>query len=314
MRPGMISRALAFAVLVATPLCVRAQALVDPLARMYSSIRELDFQGSFVYARNAQVEALRIFHAGGMLERERLIGLNGARTEISRENGTVTCSLGSAPSMLFHDPAARLLPLLPDLRGGVSSRLYTVVVGGDDRVAGYKAQRIDVVPSDAYRYGYRIWLEDQSGFPLRSAVVDASQRTLEEFMFVSLDIGTRPRESDLAPGAGTSIVAEPDEAPESVARWKVADLPPGFVLLRSQRAAQGGDATEHQVYTDGVASVSVYIEPRTQANAVDRGFNRGMLNIYTHESAQWRIAALGDVPRATLERMVRSVQPAAATR
>jgi sigma-E factor negative regulatory protein RseB len=101
----------------------------------------------------------------------------------------------------------------------------------------------------------------------------------------------------------------PDEAPLAGAHWRVADLPPGFTLARTQRSAQDDDAAEHQVYADGLASVSLYIEPRAKPGAADLALGRGMLNIYTHEGSDYRVAALGDVPRATLERMARSIQP-----
>ena len=85
---------------------------------------------------------MRIFHAGGSPERERLVGLNGARTEIAREGGVITCVSGDAPSKLFDTPGARLLPLLPDLRGSSLATYYTVSTGNEERVAGYRARRI----------------------------------------------------------------------------------------------------------------------------------------------------------------------------
>ena len=279
----------------------------DPLGRMYAAIRQLDFQGSFVYLRGGKVESLRIFHAGGTPERERLVGLTGARTEIAREGGVVTCLGDNAPSKLFDAPGARLLPLIPDLRASSLAALYSVSLGAEERVAGYMARRVDVVPRDGYRYGYRLWLEDESGLPLRSSIVDASRRTLEEYMFVTLDIGTRPRDRDLAPSASAAVVDAVDEK-RIQPQWQVDDLPPGFVLTRAQKPAQGDDKSEQQLYTDGLANVSVYVEPHAGADGADRGLARGMLNIFTHEGGGWRVAAIGDVPRVTLERMVRSMR------
>jgi sigma-E factor negative regulatory protein RseB len=298
----------ALALAVALPSHADQSATADPLARMYLAIRQLDFQGSFVYLRGGKAEAMRILNSGGSPERERLVGLNGARTEIAREGGVVTCVSGDAPSKLFDTPGARLLPLLPDLRGRSLATYYTVSTGDEERVAGYRARRIDIVPRDGYRYGYRLWLEDESGLPLRSSIVDASRRTLEEYMFVTLDIGTRPRDSDLMPSSNAGVADTVGET-RVQPRWQVSDPPPGFVLTRTQRPAQGDENSEHQVYTDGLASISVYVEPHTGANVADRGLARGMLNIFTHDGGGWRVAAIGDVPRATLERMVGSMRP-----
>jgi sigma-E factor negative regulatory protein RseB len=281
------------------------------LVRMYDAIRQLDYEGSFVYTRGTQVDALRIFHAAGTVERARLVGLNGARSEVVRDGATVTCVQGAAPTMLFHEPGAQLLPLLPDVRAAVTGRYYALAAAGSDRVAGYRVHRIDVVPRDGYRYGYRLWLEDDSGFPLRSAVVDANHRALEEYMFVTLDIGARPGESDLAAGPGTMVAAPGDEPALGTPPWRVADPPPGFTLRRTH-APPGG--AEHQLYTDGVANVSIYIEPGAGGGRADQRLDRGMLGIYSHEAGGLRFTAIGDVPRVTLERMVRSLQPVAPAR
>jgi sigma-E factor negative regulatory protein RseB len=291
----------------------RAQEPAPPqsLVRMYDAIRRLDYQGSFVYARGAEVDALRIFPAGGIAERERLVGLNGARSEVVRDGATVTCMQGTAPTMRFRSSGTHLLPLLPDVSAAATGRYYAVVAAGADRVAGYQAHRVDVVPRDGYRYGYRLGLEDDSGFPLRSAVIDANHRPLEEYMFVTLDIGARPRDSDLAAGAGTTVAAPADEPPLGSARWRVGDPPPVFVLSRTHAPAGGA---EHQLYTDGVANVSIYIEPAGGGARGDQRLSRGMLGIYSHEAGNVRFTAIGDVPRITLERMVRSLQPVAPAR
>lgn len=280
------------------------------LARMYGAVRSLDYQGAFVYLRAGQPEALQIFHAGGEPERERIVGLNGPRAEYAREGGNVVCASGASPPTLFANPAARLLPLIPDLRGGQTAKYYAVVAGPEERVAGYVAQRIEIVPRDGYRYGYRLWLERESGFPLRSTIVDASRRALEEYLFVTLDIGKRPGDGDLAATASASAVDAPAERSVAQARWGVADLPPGFARVRVERDGDAAQAGEHQVYSDGIANVSVYVEPRAAGDGAERGYSRGMVNVFTRDVGDWRTTALGDVPRATLERIVRSVRPA----
>ena len=300
----------AFAVLAAAG---RAHADMDgpgaSLARMYGAVRSLDYQGAFVYLRAGQPEALQIFHAGGEPERERIVGLNGPRAEYAREGGNVVCASGASPPTLFANPTARLLPLIPDLRGGQAAKYYSIVAGPEDRVAGYVAQRIEIVPRDGYRYGYRLWLERESGFPLRSTIVDASRRTLEEYLFVTLDIGKRPGDGDLAAAASATAVDASAERSVAQAHWDVADLPPGFARVRIERTGDTVQAGEHQVYSDGVANVSVYVEPRAAGDNAERGYSRGMLNIFTRDAGSWRTTALGDVPRATLERIVRSVRP-----
>ena len=283
------------------------------LLHMSAALRALDYQGSFIYQHDGRIDALRIFHAGGIPERERLLSLSGARGEVIRDGASVICQPGGLPTVLLPNRlAAHLLPLIPDTRGAGFAGLYSLSIGGTDRVAGYAAQIVDIVARDAYRYGYRLWLDANSRLPLRSAIVDGARHPLEQFMFVTLDIGAKPRQSDLAPGDVATSAAAPPEAPlGGPTQWRVADLPPGFHFLHSQRPAAEPTQAEHQIYTDGVANISIYVESRGGPSAPDRSLSRGALAIYSHDVGTWRITALGDVPRTTVERMARAVQPVA---
>ena len=155
---------------------------VDPrdlLRRMSAALRTVDFEGSFIYQHEGRTDALRIFHAGGARERERLVSLNGARGEIVRDGATITCvQPGAVPTLFANRAGMRLLPLAPEL-GQVGAQ-YRVVLAGDDRIAGYDARILDIEPRDPWRYGYRLWLQRDNQLLLRSAVVDASRRPLAQ--------------------------------------------------------------------------------------------------------------------------------------
>lgn len=288
------------------------------LAQMSVAVRDISYQGSFIYEHNGRIDALRLFHAGGRDERERLFSMSGARSEIVRDGNTVTCLQTGSPTLLLpNHGAVHLLPLVPDVSGASFGKLYSVEAGAQDRVAGYRARIVKIVPLDAYRYGYQLWLEDTTRLPLRSVVVDAAQHELEQFMFVALDIGAKPKESDLLPSAEAgSVMAPMETALVGTPQWRVTDAPAGFEFLRAQRAAQGTNPGEHLIYSDGVASVSVYVEPRDAKAPVapDRAIARGVLSMYTHDMETCKVTVLGDVPRATVQRVARSVQavPAAA--
>jgi sigma-E factor negative regulatory protein RseB len=282
------------------------------LADMTKAIATLDYQGSFVYERNGQLDALRLFHAAGAQERERLVSLNGMRSEILRTGTSITCVQDGMPAQLLQArPGASLLPLIPKPGNLFPADRYAVSLAGSDRVAGYAARVVEVSARDAYRYGYRLWLDENSHLPLRSALVDGARRPLEQFMFVALDIGGKPKESDLQIDGQSSLSAEVVEMPLPAApQWQVTDLPPGFTFAGAQRPALGPTTAEHHLYTDGIASVSLYIEPRdTNAPVIpDRAAARGAMHVYSRDAEAWRITAMGDVPSATVERIARSTR------
>ncbi len=310
----------ALMLLVALPAASVGAAEFDAahaIGAMTEAVHSLDYQGSFVYEHDGRIDALRIFHAAGIgaRERERLVRMSGPRCEIVREGASITILQSGAPTVILANRVgARLLPLVPDAPASALASSYQVSLAGEDRVAGYPARIVDIAPRDGYRHGYRLWLADASHLLLRSQVRDAANHTLEQFMFVALEIGAKPRESDLASSGDAGITTTPQEQPlDGNPQWHVTDAPPGFVFLRAQRPAQGPSNAEHQLYTDGLASVSVYIEPGAgAATVVDRATMRGALSIYTHTDGGWKFTALGDVPRVTVERMARSVKFATA--
>jgi sigma-E factor negative regulatory protein RseB len=286
----------------------------DLLRRMGASLRNVDFEGSFIYQHDSRTDALRIFHRGGERERERLVSLNGPRREIVRDEHTITCvQPGAVPTLFANRAELRLLPLVPNI--SELGAQYRVTIAGEDRVAGYDARTVDISPRDPYRYGYRLWLQRDNQLLLRSAVLDAAGRPLEQFMFVALDVGAAPSETDLLPAGNVGTAVPPaDEVPITTQPlWSIAELPAGFRLVRSQRPLGATAETEHLIYTDGIASVSVYVEPHADsAQAVaESTIVRGALSIHSREASGMRVTALGDVPPATVQAMARSVRSTA---
>jgi sigma-E factor negative regulatory protein RseB len=285
------------------------------LRRMGKSLRDADFQGSFIYQHDGRIDALRIFHQGAPRERERLISLTGERSEVIRDDREVICILPGTPPTRFANRAdLRLLPLVPDLDN--LGAQYGVTLGGADRVAGYDARIVDIVPRDPFRYGYRLWLQRDNQLVLRSAVLDVARHPIAEFMFVALDIGAKPSETDLAPAVdvGGAVAAGDTESPAGTTpHWLVSSAPPGFRLVRTQRPSGESSDIEHLVYTDGIASVSVYIEPigpNTKPSEATTT-QRGLLSVHSEDANGLRVTALGDVPPATVQAMVRGVSAAA---
>ena len=131
-----------------------------------------------------------------------------------------------------------MLPLVPNVRE--LGAQYSVRLGGVDRVAGYDARIVDILPRDPYRYGYRLWLQQGNQLLLRSAIVDEARRPLEQFMFVALDIGEKPSETDLSPAGNVGSAASPvDEMPITTKPfWNVADAPAGFSSGSHAKAAR----------------------------------------------------------------------------
>lgn len=306
---------IALGVLVSFSVAAQVPQGGELLTRMASSVRELDYQGSFVYQHAGRIDTLRVYHAGGAREQERLISLNGPRSEVIRNGTNVTCIQADNSAIVYASTSGRgLLPLVPAAATAGIDDHYVIRMDGEDRVAGYAADVVEVLPRDAFRYGYRLWLEKGTRLLLRSIVTDHDNKSVEQFMFVSLEIGKTPADTDLVPRERELLTTTAAPADEINLRgppaWKVLNAPAGFTLRSARQSTKAVSGAQHLVYSDGLASVSVYVEPMQPGIDLPVALaSRGTLNIYSFGNNSWRFTVLGDVPAATVTAIAESLEP-----
>ena len=287
---------------------------------MSDALKQLDYDGTFVYQHNGRLDVMRIIHRvddGG--QRERLVSLTGSAREVLRDDRSVTCILPDNKSVMFgQSRAPQPFPVVPDDLAAIS-RYYQLEDKGGDQIIGYDARVIAVTPKDDFRYGYRFWIEEGSRMMLKSDLTGADGKAIEQVVFTALDIGKDIPASDLQPslsGDGytwhrqTEIKTAKDDPAPGSPEWAVRQLPAGFVLtdFRRRRLHKEVDA-EHMVFTDGMATVSVYIE-RTMSgiDAFKGPSNMGAMNAYGTVVDGYQVTVVGEVPPATVKMIATSVR------
>lgn len=285
------------------------------LDRMSRAMQELNYKGVFIYIHDEQVETMRIEHSyDGMVERERLLSLNGEAREVIRDNQLVTCIWPGSKSVSVSK--ARPRRPFPSLNLQVDNldKQYQFHLLGQERIAGYNTRVIAIQPLDQFRYGYRLWLELESNLLLRSDLLDTTGRLIEQVMFTQLEIlKSIPAEHfrPLLEGNGyswseesTEIVMHPDPM------WKVDSLPQGFKLTsRNKKPMPPHDnAVEHMVFSDGLASVSLFIEPLIKQQQKLYGTSRmGGVTVFADIQREHQVTVVGEVPAVTAEFIGRAV-------
>jgi sigma-E factor negative regulatory protein RseB len=162
------------------------------LADMERAFVEQPYDGVFTFYSGHQLATLRVVHMKVDGEpRERLFHMNGAPREILRRGGVVTYRTAAGDSL---GTVVETLPGGPLTAAFVRdfaaiSRHYELRAEGADRIAGRPARRLDVLPRDADRHGYRLWLDEPSRLLLRSEMVDDRGQRLEIFQFTQVAIG-----------------------------------------------------------------------------------------------------------------------------
>ncbi len=318
MQSGFI-RITLFSLIFSVSLAEASEDATKWLERMSQAVHSLNYVGTFVYMQEGRLETMRLVHAVDEVgERERLVSLSGPNREVIRERGQVTCYLPEKAALVAEHPDVPAgFPLNLPTHWEQLSNVYDFKVLPLARVAGQSAQHIAIVPRDKLRYGQNYWIATDSGLLLRSDVVDEQGQVVEQLEFTSLDVLEQIPPQMLQPEAGSQGLALADkpltEAKSSPPlHWQVANLPTGFELELQRRHAIGSDGVEveHLIYSDGLASVSLFIEPRQDSDETSAGSSqRGSVHAYTRLMAQQRVTVLGEVPMATVRQIGESLAP-----
>ena len=299
----------ALACLLLFPLLIPAAFAADLAALVESAERaqtSAEFSGRFVVIQGEQIQSFSVARAidpdRPQIHRERVQLLNGPSQEIERHTGSATCIFSADGVLLNAGLPDR--PLLPMPGVITRSRHYALRDLGEDRVAGFLVRGIEMTPLDQMRYRHQFWLEPRTGLLLRSLTADSEGRAVAQMMFTQLEVG-RPGISwreNLPPAAESQ--AGPAVGPRTMVE---ADIPIGFELVRSERTA--GDRSRYQVYSDGLASFSIYVEPiDPSARQLDGPATRGPLNLYGVTLDSLHVTVVGEIPAEAAERLARSTR------
>lgn len=289
------------------------------LDRMSHAERALNFEGTFVYRRGDKLVGMKVTHVVDKLgERERLVTLNGDRREVIRDHNGVTCILPDehlvvvSKSRLSKPFPAKLIEN-PD----VLQAHYDIVAAGQSRTMGETSQVIVVKPRDKYRYGYRLWIDKNTGLMLQSDVLDKDGRIVEQIMFTSLKLLTKippSVEEKIHPAANTVLKSNRSVLVKDDHKWRVEDMPDGFKLIehrkRTRSTAGHVASMDHLVFTDGLASVSVFIENQLASRQAARmiGVSHvGAVNAFRTVVGDHQVTVVGEVPISTVRRIGESI-------
>ncbi len=289
------------------------------LERMNSALATRNYDGTFFHLSNGRVETMRIVHRvrDGRVT-ERLMSLDGSGREFVRNNDELTCYLPDRKTILVEprQSSSPFLGSLPQFGTGVD-QYYQLEPLADARVLGRRVHGIAVSPRDQFRFGYRLWLDMQSAMPLKTQLCDSAGNVIEQIQFAHLEMPDSIPDGALTPEmpiAGMRVIRHGvhDEAAARRAGFRAVDLPPGFHLTMAGARVLGGsgDPVMHMVYSDGLATVSVFVEP-AHGNAsapVTHALARvGSGFAYSTVVQGHQVTAVGEVPEQTVELIAHAV-------
>ena len=312
----------------------RSRGAEDPrewLQKMNPALATRNYDGTFFHLSEGRVETMRIVHrvrAGSVTER--LQSLDGSGREFVRNNDELTCYLPDQHTILVeprpvHGP---FLGSLPQFGAGVNE-FYRIESLPAARILGRAARVIAVTPKDQFRFGYRLWLDEKTAMPLKTQLCDSRGQVIEQIFFARLEMPESIPDSELAPVVRTEGMRwvrqgpSHDTASPALSAFRASELPPGFHLTVAGAQTIGGATVpaSHLVYSDGLATVSVFVEappptvpgadanPAAPAEPPMQGLARvGSGYAFSTVVQGHQVTAVGEVPAQTVEFIAHSVK------
>lgn len=306
--------------LVAGPLYAADTDGLELLKRMSESMQVNNYSGTFIYRHKDKVETLKIIHGNtpdGI--KERLVTLSGKPREILRSDSVVTCIWPENRRVLVDKsrPGSNFPGLVPKDPVRLAAHYRVSVRDKLERIADRDCRVVDVMPKDEYRYGYRLWIDEETYLLVRSDLLNENNESVEQVMFTELVVHDEVPVEALKPEfeVGDDFrQRETDDLADIMdtdkARWRSVDLPSGFFMQtwKKRISKNGNTSVEQLVYSDGLASVSVFIEPNKNEKMLSGNRRRGALNIYGEVHNDYHITVVGEVPGRTVKQIAESVE------
>lgn len=288
---------------------------VQWVERMHRAPCQRPYAGTFVVlAANGAMTSSRIWHScDGQQQIERVESLTGTPRTIFRRNDEVRTFLPQSRVVRTdRREAAGLFPSVPVVSGTSIAQFYTTRVLGQDRVAGFVADVVLFKPVDTLRFGYRLWSEKETGLVIKLQTLSADGRVLEQAAFSELDLNAVVRVDELSrmmsETAGYQTIAPvvvktSAQAEGWVLRQPVAGFVPVSCHRRSVSDAEGATRVLQCLYSDGLASVSLFFEPFDAKHHPSKPQVSGMgatQLLSQHVQPDIWLTAVGEVPLQTL--------------
>jgi sigma-E factor negative regulatory protein RseB len=308
--------ALAFglAIFACTPLA-HAEDVVGWLARAATAARHLNYVGTIVYQHGSSTETSRLVHLNDAGEEfEKLVNLEGPAREVIRNRGEVRCFYPDAKVVRIEPRTFRnAFPSLSPQQQKALADYYDFRKAEKVRIAGLETQAWTFQPKDGQRYGQKFWADVATGLLVKVRIVDDKDNVIEQFAFTDITIGAKIDKEMVRP---TWLTVPSDwtvrqsgklEGEMKDTGWTVTRLPPGFVKIVERFRRQGARDGAHLVYSDGLVSFSVFIEPIGGSQRPIGPYSQGGLNGYSRQVDESVVMVLGEAPAATVRQIANSV-------
>lgn len=296
------------------------------LTRMHEASRKRAYIGTFVVSTAASMSSARIWHiCDGVQQMERVEPLSGPpRSTLRRNDQVITFLPESRTAVVERREALGLFPQLLAAPDSAIAQYYGVRVLATERVAGHDAEVVWLQPKDLLRFGYRIWNEKKSGLVVKLQTLDTDGKVVEQVAFSELQLNAPVSMAKLTQmmnnTEGYRIERlEVEKTTATAEGWAMKNPVAGFKSMSchkrpgSPHDPQATDRILQWVFSDGLASVSLFVEPFDRKRHGTEGVaSVGATNTLTRRIADkagdWWLTVVGEAPLSTLQAFAQGLE------
>lgn len=288
----------------------------DLLHRMTEVARDLHFRGQLLYAQDDSIRTLEILQGRfGNVPYQRLTSLDGDKASLVRQgeqvfrlhpDNTVT-RLAERSGVSPIGSARRFAEVVP--------RHYRLALDGSGRVAGRGTWRVAVTPMDEHRYGYRLWIDEETHLLLRADILDGSGRWLERLEFVNLELNPELDKAHFEiPAAAEEKVLEtvmPESHPQGRVMAEPGWVPAGFSPAEEDLRLATGESSpvNARTWTDGLTAFTLFLEPLSGSGRREARLVGPTVALSRPFAGQnWQVTLVGEIPPRTAEKVLGSLE------
>lgn len=289
------------------------------LMRMQDASRLRSYAGTFVVSSSGgALSSARIWHSGDRAQQiEKVEMLTGSPRSTFRRNDEVLTFLPEQRVVRAEKrDSLGLFPHLLKSEDTAIPEFYAARRMGNDRVAGFDADVVQLAPKDGLRFGYRVWSEKRSGLVIKLQTLDGEGKVLEQVAFSELQMDAPVRAEKLAqmmqaPQGWRVERAHAVRTDAAAEGWALKSPVAGFKPMNCYKrpAAAGAPGGIQWIFSDGLAAVSLFVEPYDRERHTQEGlFASGATHTLARRVEDWWLTVVGEVPAPTLKAFAQSLE------
>ena len=302
---------------------LESKGLSDWLQRMHEASRNRAYIGTYVVTAGGQMQSAKIWHvceAGQQLER--IETLTGAPRSTFRHNDK-TVTFMPDQKLARHEKREGL-SMFPELVQSLDNQIaefYKLKPDGVDRIAGLESDVVMLLPKDNLRFAYRIWTEQKKNLIVKLQTLDAEGKVLEQAAFSELQLDAPVKMDKLLQMMGKMDGYKVEQSAlvkttASAEGWTLKASVPGFKPIScykrpssAAQAAPSADEPMQWVFSDGLAAVSLFVEPfDRQRHGKESILSMGATHTMTRQLGNFWLTAMGEVPMTTLKQFANGLE------